>query len=167
MAYVITVVLREKKPLAYLTSAFIVMAASQVVLFLANDPLCKASQQKVDGSFIATLLETISVVLLIVTWSSVTEGEHPSPFPQQNTDHPIPSQKHGAKKTTISDTFVSSFSFFPGNKSCASSTPCPKQDSFGFILRVKWYDPASRLQKTLPYLGLPALPRQYSKRPFT
>lgn len=73
MAYVITVVLREKKPLGYLTSAFIVMAGSQVVFMLANDPLCKAAQQKVDGSFIATLLETISVVLLIVTWSSVTE----------------------------------------------------------------------------------------------
>jgi hypothetical protein len=50
------------------------MAASQVVYLLANDPLCKAAQEKVDGSFIATILETVSVVLLIVTWSSVTEG---------------------------------------------------------------------------------------------
>jgi len=73
MAYVITVVLREKKPLGYLTSAILVMAASQVVYLLANDPLCKAAQEKVDGSFIATILETVSVVLLIVTWSSVTE----------------------------------------------------------------------------------------------
>lgn len=73
MAYVITVVLRERKPLAYLALGFIAMAASQVVFMLANDPLCKASQRKVDGSFIATLLETVSVVLLVVTWSSVTE----------------------------------------------------------------------------------------------
>jgi len=50
------------------------MAASQVVYMVANDPLCKASKEKVDGSFIATLLETISLVLLVVTWSSVTEG---------------------------------------------------------------------------------------------
>jgi Chitin synthase export chaperone len=64
----------------YLTSAFIVMAGSQVVYLLANDPLCKAAQQKVDGSFIATILETVSVVLLIVTWSSVTEGSSGSSF---------------------------------------------------------------------------------------
>jgi hypothetical protein len=73
MAYVIVGVLREQKPLGYLTSALIAMAASQVVYMVANDPLCKASKEKVDGSFIATLLETISLVLLVVTWSSVTE----------------------------------------------------------------------------------------------
>lgn len=75
MAYVILVVLRERKPLGYLALAFVVMAGSQAVYMLANDPLCKASQQKVDGSFIATLLETVAVILLVVTWSSVTEGE--------------------------------------------------------------------------------------------
>jgi hypothetical protein len=51
------------------------MAASQVVYILASKPLCKASDSKVDASFIATLLETVAVVLLVVTWSSVTEGE--------------------------------------------------------------------------------------------
>ena len=64
----------------YLTLAFVFMVGSQVIYFLANDPLCKASQEKVDGSFIATLLETVSVVLLIVTWSSVTEGSVDSPY---------------------------------------------------------------------------------------
>ncbi|CAG7850597.1 SubName: Full=Related to export control protein CHS7 {ECO:0000313/EMBL:CCA71545.1} [Serendipita indica DSM 11827] len=79
MAYVITVVLREKKPLGksnsprYLTIAIVIMAASQVIYMLANSPLCKVSNQKVDGSFIATLLETVAVVFLVVTWSSVTE----------------------------------------------------------------------------------------------
>lgn len=48
--------------------------ASQVVYILANEPLCKAAKAKVDGSFLATLLETVSVVLLVVTWTSVTEG---------------------------------------------------------------------------------------------
>jgi len=56
------------------------MAGAQIVFLLANDPLCKAAQQKIDGSFIATLLETVSVVLLIVTWSSVTEGPLSSPY---------------------------------------------------------------------------------------
>lgn len=64
----------NSKRLGYLASALIALAASQVVYMVANDPLCKASKQKVDGSFIATLLETISVVLLVVTWSSITEG---------------------------------------------------------------------------------------------
>ncbi|KAG8826511.1 hypothetical protein FRC19_008763 [Serendipita sp. 401] len=73
MAYVIIVVLRERKPLIYLSLAFLSITGSQVVYMLANKPLCKVSDAKVDGSFIATLLETIAVVLLVVTWSSITE----------------------------------------------------------------------------------------------
>jgi hypothetical protein len=54
------------------------MVASQVIYMLANKPLCKVSKQKVDGSFLATLLETVAVVLVVVTWSSITEGTfHP------------------------------------------------------------------------------------------
>ena len=61
--------------LGYLTLAVVIVAASQVIYMLANSPLCKVSKQKVDGSFLATLLETIAVVFLVITWSSVTEGE--------------------------------------------------------------------------------------------
>ncbi|KAG8812754.1 hypothetical protein FRC17_001838 [Serendipita sp. 399] len=73
MAYVITVVLRERKPLTYLSLAFLAIAGAQVVRMLASKPLCNASDGKVDGSFITTLLETVSVVLLVVTWNSITE----------------------------------------------------------------------------------------------
>ncbi len=58
-----------------MTLAVVIVAASQAIYMLANSPLCKVSKQKVDGSFLATLLETIGVVFLVVTWSSVTEGK--------------------------------------------------------------------------------------------
>lgn len=81
-------------------SALIVMMASQVVYLVANAPLCKVSKEKVDGSFIATLLETVALILLVVTWSSVTEGV---PLPSMNLNISLtPIQKHGQTRATTS-----------------------------------------------------------------
>jgi len=73
MTWVIIGVLREKKPMIYLILAFVTFAASQAVYLVANKPLCLAANAKVDGSFLATLLETFTVGLLVATWTSVTE----------------------------------------------------------------------------------------------
>jgi hypothetical protein len=36
--------------------------------------ICKGTNAKIDGSFIATVLETASVVALYLAWRSITEG---------------------------------------------------------------------------------------------
>ena len=37
--------------------------------------ICRGSNAKVDGSFVATVLETASVGVLYLAWRSITEGE--------------------------------------------------------------------------------------------
>ena len=43
--------------------------------FDANNVAGQGSASKVDGSFIATLLETICVWLLYLAWKNITEGK--------------------------------------------------------------------------------------------
>ena len=40
--------------------------------------ICKSTNAKIDGSFVATALETASVTVLYFAWRSITEGEHGS-----------------------------------------------------------------------------------------
>ena len=37
--------------------------------------ICRGADAKVDGSFVATILETASVGVLYLAWRSITEGE--------------------------------------------------------------------------------------------
>jgi len=68
----------------------------------------------VDGSFLATLLETVTVGLLVATWTSVTEGTVPCGFPviMCETNRYLGLQKPG-KKIDITKSAFSSFGFFP------------------------------------------------------
>ncbi len=71
--------------------AAVLFVLSQLDYFLLNKVICKVnvdfskypheeldflsqSNNKVDGSFIATILETASVVVLYYGWKSITEG---------------------------------------------------------------------------------------------
>ena len=42
----------------------------------SSQVICKGTKAKIDGSFIATILETASVAVLYLAWRSITEGEH-------------------------------------------------------------------------------------------
>jgi hypothetical protein len=53
--------------------SFTIFLLSQLVYFLLSKFICKGSNRKVDGSFIATLLETASVWVLYLAWRSITE----------------------------------------------------------------------------------------------
>jgi len=75
MAYIITFVLREKKPLFYYGGALVLFIGSQLVYFLAGTPLCLATKHTFDGSFLATFLETLSVAVLFLGWRAITESE--------------------------------------------------------------------------------------------
>ena len=58
-------------------SAFILFALAQVIYLVVSKHICTASKAKVDGSLIATILETASVFMLFSGWKSITEGIAP------------------------------------------------------------------------------------------
>ncbi|KIJ53865.1 hypothetical protein M422DRAFT_80461, partial [Sphaerobolus stellatus SS14] len=73
MAYVLLGLLREVRPLWFYILAAILFVLSQLDYFLLSKVICNGSNMKVDGSFIATLLETLTVVIIYLVWRSITE----------------------------------------------------------------------------------------------
>lgn len=47
---------------------------SQLAYFLLNKIICRKTSANVDGSFVATILETAAVAVLVGAWVSITEG---------------------------------------------------------------------------------------------
>jgi len=73
MSYVIVHTLKEVKPLLWYGLSFGLFVLSQLAFFLLSGVLCRASNAVVDASFIATILETASLVALFFAWRSITE----------------------------------------------------------------------------------------------
>lgn len=73
MTYVVMGILREVRPLWYYVLAAVLFVLSQLDFFLLSKVICKGTDSKIDGSFIATLLETLAVVVLVAGWRSITE----------------------------------------------------------------------------------------------
>jgi hypothetical protein len=73
MAYVVVHTLKEVKPLVWYGLSFVLFILSQLAFFLLSGVLCRASNAIVDASFIATILETCSLVVLFFAWRSITE----------------------------------------------------------------------------------------------
>jgi len=73
MAYIVLHVLNETRPMWYYVLSACLFVLSQLAWFLLGRVICKGSNSKVDGSFIATVLETASVGVLYLAWKSITE----------------------------------------------------------------------------------------------
>jgi len=73
MTYIVLAVLNEMRPMLFYVAAAALFVLSQLDYFLLNKVICRGSSQKVDGSFIATLLETAAVSVLYLAWKSITE----------------------------------------------------------------------------------------------
>ncbi|KAG8956120.1 hypothetical protein FRC03_010918 [Tulasnella sp. 419] len=71
--YVVLGILREKRPLVFFLCSALAFVVAQVVYFVPSRYICEASNAKVDGSLIATILETVSIGLLAWGWTSITE----------------------------------------------------------------------------------------------
>ncbi|TFK81589.1 hypothetical protein K466DRAFT_557746 [Polyporus arcularius HHB13444] len=85
MAYVVLGLLNEVRPMWYYVLAAVLFVLSQLDYFLLSKVICKAAAtgavSKVDGSFIATILETAAVGVLYLAWRSITEGASHMPQP--------------------------------------------------------------------------------------
>ncbi|KII91413.1 hypothetical protein PLICRDRAFT_105350 [Plicaturopsis crispa FD-325 SS-3] len=73
MTYIVLAVLNEVRPMWYYILSAILFILSQLAYFLLSKVICKGSNSKVDGSFIATLLESAAVGTLYLAWRSITE----------------------------------------------------------------------------------------------
>ncbi|KAJ3746423.1 chitin synthase III catalytic subunit [Lentinula detonsa] len=74
MLYIILAMLKESRPTLYYILAGVAFVFSQLAWFLLGKVICVSSGSKLDGSFLATILETITVVLIFFGWKSITEG---------------------------------------------------------------------------------------------
>jgi hypothetical protein len=73
MAYIVLVILNEVRPMWFYILSAALFVLSQLDYFLLNRVICKGSSSKVDGSFVATFLETAAVGVLYLAWKSITE----------------------------------------------------------------------------------------------
>ncbi|KIM35594.1 hypothetical protein M413DRAFT_449642 [Hebeloma cylindrosporum] len=73
MSYIVIRVLNETRPMWYYILAATLFVLSQLAWFLLSGVICKGSGAKVDGSFVATILETAAVGVLYLAWKSITE----------------------------------------------------------------------------------------------
>jgi hypothetical protein len=78
--YIVRVMLRETKPLLYYLITALLFVLSQLDFFLLSKIICKAADGKVDGSFIATLLETVAIIVIYFGWKSITEESWDEPW---------------------------------------------------------------------------------------
>jgi len=73
MSYIVLQVLNEIRPLWYYILSAALFVLAQLAWFLLGKVICKGSNQKIDGSFVATILETMAVWVLYLAWRSITE----------------------------------------------------------------------------------------------
>jgi hypothetical protein len=58
----------------YYSLSALLFVLSQLAYFLLNKIICRKTSANVDGSFVATILETAAVAVLVGAWVSITEG---------------------------------------------------------------------------------------------
>ncbi|KAJ7860364.1 hypothetical protein B0H14DRAFT_2744466 [Mycena olivaceomarginata] len=74
MTYIVLAVLNEVRPMWFYILSAALFVLSQLDYFLLNKVICKVRlEPKVDGSFVATFLETAAVGVLYLAWKSITE----------------------------------------------------------------------------------------------
>ncbi|KAL0057070.1 hypothetical protein AAF712_016306, partial [Marasmius tenuissimus] len=73
MTYIVLGVLNETRPMWFFILAAGLFVLSQLAWFLLGKVVCRSTSAKIDGSFIATILETAAVGVLYLAWRSITE----------------------------------------------------------------------------------------------
>ncbi|KAJ3572050.1 hypothetical protein NPX13_g5178 [Xylaria arbuscula] len=75
-------VLGEVRPMIYLTGAAVLFALGQIFSYLISPYICNGTSGKIDGALFETLFTLLSVLMLWVFWSSITEDDWPTVVPQ-------------------------------------------------------------------------------------
>ncbi|KAJ4347598.1 hypothetical protein N0V95_005292 [Ascochyta clinopodiicola] len=78
-AFLVLRVLGERKPMLYLLGAAILFAIGQVFQYVISVHICTGTSGKINGGLFETLFTLLSVVMIWVFWSSITEDDWPMP----------------------------------------------------------------------------------------
>ncbi|KAF9444660.1 hypothetical protein P691DRAFT_807003 [Macrolepiota fuliginosa MF-IS2] len=74
-AYVVTRILHERRPFWIYLGAIVVFIVAQVFrLSPVGTSICETSGSRVDGSFVATFLETVTIVVMYYGWTDITKA---------------------------------------------------------------------------------------------
>ncbi|MDI1489267.1 MAG: hypothetical protein OHK93_008545 [Ramalina farinacea] len=71
-------VLGERKPMIYLLAAALLFAIGQIFQYVISKHICTGTSGKIDGALFETLFTLLSVVMIWVFWSSITEDDWPT-----------------------------------------------------------------------------------------
>jgi hypothetical protein len=74
MIWIVVRRLREQRPFVFYVLAGVLFVLAQLAYFLLSRPICSGTNAKIDGSFLATALETATVIVLYLAWQGITEG---------------------------------------------------------------------------------------------
>jgi hypothetical protein len=72
-------VLGERKPMMYLGGAALLFALGQIFNYVVSPHICNGTNGKIDGALFETLFTLLSVVMVWIFWSSITEDDWPMP----------------------------------------------------------------------------------------
>lgn len=70
-------VLREVRPMYYLTGAALLFAIGQIFNYVISKYICDGTDGKIDGALFQTLFTLLSVIAVWAFWSSITEDDWP------------------------------------------------------------------------------------------
>ncbi|KAF3343980.1 hypothetical protein VdG2_08038 [Verticillium dahliae VDG2] len=70
-------ILGETRPMIYLTAALVLFALGQVFNYVVSSHICDGTNGAIDGALFQTLFTLLSVVMVWIFWSSITEDDWP------------------------------------------------------------------------------------------
>jgi hypothetical protein len=78
-AFLVLRILGERKPMLYLLAAALLFAIGQIFQYVISVHICNGTDGKINGGLFSTLFTLLSVVMIWVFWSSITEDDWPMP----------------------------------------------------------------------------------------
>ncbi|KAF2633500.1 hypothetical protein BU25DRAFT_427013 [Macroventuria anomochaeta] len=78
-SFLVLRVLGERKPMLYLLGAALLFAIGQIFQYVISVHICTGTSGKINGGLFETLFTLLSVVMIWVFWSSITEDDWPMP----------------------------------------------------------------------------------------
>ena len=71
--------------LVYLMAAALLFAIGQIFQYVISTHICQGTNGKIDGALFETLFTLLSVIMIWVFWSSITEDDWPMPTSGEST----------------------------------------------------------------------------------
>ncbi len=70
--------------LVYLFGAAILFALGQIFQYVISKYICSGTHGKINGSLFEVLFTLLSVIMIWIFWSSITEDDWPMPAPNHS-----------------------------------------------------------------------------------